>query len=53
MFQAEVVEKIKIDILSSIKFFPSKIVPFMRLCGKILYSGKGHRGQYGACAIHA
>jgi hypothetical protein len=31
----------------------SKIVPFMRKCGKILYSGAGHRLQYGACALHA
>jgi hypothetical protein len=25
---------------------------FMRKCGKILKSGAGHRGQYGACALH-
>jgi len=30
--------------------FLSKIVPFMRQCGKLLYSGVGHRRQYGACA---
>jgi len=29
------------------------IVPFMRDCGKILYSRAGHRRQYGACALHA
>ena len=30
-----------------------KIVSFMRKCGTILYSGAGHRWQYGACALHA
>jgi hypothetical protein len=30
----------------------SKIVLFMRSCGKILQSGTGHRWQYGACALH-
>ena len=25
----------------------------MKKCGKILYSGEGHRLQYGACALHA
>jgi len=39
-------------ILCSITFF-SKIVPFMRLIWKILYSRAGHRWQYGACALHA
>jgi len=33
-------------------YFP-KIVPFMRKCRKILYSGAGHRLQYGAYALHA
>jgi hypothetical protein len=42
MCQTKVVEKIKTHILFS------KIVPFMRKCGKILKSGAGHRWQYGA-----
>ena len=33
-------------------FFP-KIVPFMRLCWKILFSGTGHRWQYSAYALPA
>ena len=33
--------------------FLSKIVPFMRQCGKLLYSGAGHRRQYGACALNS
>ena len=33
--------------------FSSKNVSFMRKCGKILWSGAGHRWQYGACALHA
>jgi hypothetical protein len=33
-------------------FFSSKIMPFMRKCGKILYSRIGHRWLYGACALH-
>ena len=36
VFQTKVVEKIKTHILGSITFFFSKIVPFMRKCGKIL-----------------
>ena len=52
MFQTNVVEKIKTHILWSLYFF-SKIVPFMRKCGKILQSGAGHRWQYGACALLA
>jgi len=51
MFQTKVVEKIKTHMLRSVTF--SKIVPFMRKCGKILQSGAGHRWQYGACALHA
>jgi len=35
------------------KIFFKKIVPFMRKCGKILYSEVRHRWQYGACALHA
>jgi len=34
-------------------FFPPKIVPFMRQCGEVWYSGTGHRWQYGTCAFHA
>ena len=33
--------------------FISKTVPFMRKCGKILYSRAGHRWQYGAWALRA
>jgi hypothetical protein len=33
--------------------FLSNIVPFMRKCGKILYSRAGHRWQYGAYALQA
>jgi len=29
------------------------MVPFMRQCGKILWSRTGHRWQYGACAVCA
>ena len=52
MFQTKVVEKIKTHILCSIIIFP-KIVHFMRKCGKILHSRKGHRRLYGACALDA
>ena len=51
IFQTKVVNKIKKHILSSVIFF-SKIVSFMRIRGKILYSRTGHRWQYGACALH-
>ena len=30
----------------------SKIVPFMRKCGKMLQNGAGHRRQYGSCTLH-
>jgi len=33
--------------------FFSKIVPFMRYCGKILYSQTGHKWQYGTSALYA
>jgi len=33
-------------------FFP-KTVPFMRGCGKLLYSQTGHRWLYGSCPLHA
>jgi hypothetical protein len=39
-------------VISSFLFF-SKILPFLRLCGKILYSEAGHRWQYGSCALYA
>jgi hypothetical protein len=44
------VEKIKKHIFYSKTFF---ILPFMRQCGKILYSRKAHRWQYGAGALPA
>ena len=53
MFQTKAVEKIKTHILCSVTFFFPKIVPFVIKCGKILYSGAGHRWQYGARALHA
>jgi len=42
---------VKTPVLGSINFI-SNIVPFMRQCGKILYSEAGHRWSYGACALH-
>ena len=50
MFQPKAVEQIKTHILCSVAFF-SKIVSFMRQCGKIRQSGAGIR-QYGAYALH-
>jgi len=38
-------------ILYSVNFV-SKIMPFMRYCGKILEGWAGHRRQYSACALH-
>jgi hypothetical protein len=51
MFQAKVVDKIKTHILWSVTFF--LIVSFVRKCGKILYSGAGHRWRCGSWALHA
>jgi hypothetical protein len=42
IFQTKVAEKIETHILCSITFFLSKIIPFMRKSGKILYIGAGH-----------
>ena len=53
MFQTRFAEKIKTHILSSMTFFFSKILSFMRKLGKILYSGSGNRRQNGGCALHA
>jgi len=50
MFQAKVVEEIKIHILCSITFSPRKSCLF-EICGKILYRRTGHRRQDGACAL--
>ena len=36
LFQTKVLEKIKTNLLCSVTVFISKIVPFMRKCGKIL-----------------
>jgi len=52
MLQTKVVDEIKIHILCPITLF-SKILPFRRKCGKILYSRTGRRWQYGACALRA
>jgi hypothetical protein len=43
MLQRKCVEKIKTHVLCPNSFLFSKIVPFMRKCGKILQSGAGHR----------
>jgi hypothetical protein len=52
MFQKkEVVETINTHFMFNNCF--SKILPFMRKSGKILYSRRGHRWQYGACTLHA
>jgi len=32
-------------------FLFSKIVPFMRYCGRVCCSRTGHRWQYGACTL--
>jgi len=34
-------------------FFFSKIVPFLRKSGKIIYSLIDRKWQYGACTLHA
>ena len=52
IFQTNVVEKRKKTHFMFNNFFP-KIVPFMRYCGKILYSHGGYRWQYYACALQA
>jgi hypothetical protein len=41
MFETKDVEKIETHFMFN-KYI-SKIVPFIRQCGKILYSGAGHR----------
>jgi len=38
---------------NNVSFFFFLIVPFMRYCGKIVYSRTGHRWQYGARALNA
>ena len=54
MFQTKVVMKNQnTHFVFSNFFFLSKIVPFMRKCGKIFKSGAGHIWQYCACALHA
>jgi hypothetical protein len=47
MLLTTVVDKINTHILCWIDFFPPKIMPFMRWCGKIF------RAVTGACALHA
>ena len=52
MFQTKFREKIKTHVLCSITFFfPKEIVPFMRKCGKILYSWTGHRWKSDTCTF--
>jgi len=50
-FRKKGVETIKTHFVFNNYF--SKLVPFMRKSGKISYSRRGHRWQYGACALHA
>ena len=52
MFQTEFVDKIKTHILGSITCL-SKIVQFMKQCGKVLYSRTGHSRQYNMVHAHA
>jgi len=52
MLQINLLEKFKTHFVSCRVFF-SKIVPFMRQRGKMLYSRTDHRWQNGACALHA
>jgi hypothetical protein len=51
LFRTKFVEKITKHISYSVIVF--KNPPCVRKCGKILYSGAGHRIQYGAYALHA
>jgi hypothetical protein len=51
-FRTNIVNKIKKHILRAGNFFP-KIVPFIKYCGKILYSRAGHKWPCGECAFHA
>jgi len=53
MFQTKVVEKIKAHVLCSATILFSKLVSFVRQCGKIRYSRTGHRWRYGTCALQA
>jgi len=53
MLQTKVVEKMKIQILCSITFFFVENRAVCEIWGNILYSGAGHRRQYGAHALHA
>ena len=53
MFQTKVVEKIKTRILCSVIFLFGKSYRLWENVEKILYSGTGHRWQYGACTLHA
>jgi len=47
MFRTNVIEEIKTYVFCPITFV-SRIVSFMRQCGKILYSQRSHRWQYGS-----
>jgi len=46
----EVTEKIKTRFFYSTTFY-SKIVPFMRKCGNVLYRQAGRRWQCSACPL--
>jgi len=51
MFQTKVVEEIKTHILCSVTIFFRKLYRLWDNVGKKIYSGAGHRWQYGACAL--
>ena len=51
MFQTKVVDKIKTHIMYSVTFFYNSAV--YEKMWKIFPSRRGHRRQYGACALHA
>ena len=54
MLLTKLVKKIKTHLIfNKFHFFFSKIMPFMRQCGKTMLSWTGHRWQYGTCALHA
>jgi len=53
LLKREVLDKIIEEIKTYLFLitFP-KIVPFIRQCGKILYSRTGYRWQYDSCVLH-
>jgi len=51
MFQSKFVDKIKTHFFIFNSFFFSKTVPFMRQCGKILFSRTSNRGRYNTAHV--